>query len=404
MSAASDRIPSKRGTIVLLGALAALGPFSIDTYLPAFPIIARDFGVTVGRVDFTMATYFLGICLGQLAYGPLMDRFGRRTPLLWGLAIYTAASLACAASPAVETLAALRFLQALGGCAGMVAGRALVRDLFPAEAAEVFSSLMLVMGVAPVVAPSVGGLLVGALGWRSIFVFLALVALALLAVLAGNLADVHVRHREQSFRPRDLVSGWLAVLGHREFLLWGVGGSIASGGLYAYLAGSPGAYMEGLGLDRTVYAWVFAVNAAGLIGGSQLNRWLLVRFTGERIVRAAVIGQVLTAGALVACAVSGWRAPTYPMVWLFLVGHGLTNPNISALALRPFGRTAASASALMGSLQMASGALLAGLVGLVPGSPILAMSLGMFAAVAGGLAVLAGVDRSGSRVGVVGAD
>jgi MFS transporter, DHA1 family, multidrug resistance protein len=392
-SARPERMRSRRGIIVLLGALAAIGPFSIDTYLPAFPTIASEFGVAVSRVGLSMATFFLGICLGQLAYGPLMDRFGRKTPLLWGLALYAAASLACAFAPGILSLSALRFLQALGGCAGMVAGRALVRDLFPTETAEVFSSLMLVMGIAPVVAPTVGGWLVGILGWRAIFVFLALVGSILLVVLGRGLPDTHLRHREQSFHPAALAKGWLAVLGHHDFLLWGIGGSVASGGLFAYLAASPAAYMDGLGLSRTVYAWVFAVNASGLIGASQVNRQLLRRFPGERIVRVALIGQLLSAAILVGCAASGLRLVAYPSVWIFLFGHGLAFPNVSALALRPFGRTTGSASALMGSLQMASGAALAGLVGLLPVPPILAMGIGMLAAAAGGLAVLGAVDR-----------
>lgn len=388
-----ERTTSRCGTIVLLGALAALGPFSIDTYLPAFPTIARDLGVSVGRIDFSLATYFLGICLGQLAYGPLMDRYGRRTPLLWGLGLYAIASLLCAAAPDDTALSALRFLQALGGCAGMVAGRALVRDLFPTEAAQVFSSLMLVMGIAPVVAPAIGGWIAAALGWRAIFVFLALVAVVLFAVLARGLPDTHLRHTEQSFHPRDLAKGWLAVLRERDFLLWGLGGSLASGGLFAYLTGSPAAYMHGLGLSSGAYSWVFAVNAAGLIGASQFNRWLLGRLSSERIVRLVLLGQFLSAIALVACAARGWHAATYPLVWLFLFGHGLAFPNVSALAMAPFERNAGSASALMGSMQMAGGAVLAGLVGVLPGPPVLTMGVGMLVAVVGGLAVLAVVDR-----------
>jgi DHA1 family bicyclomycin/chloramphenicol resistance-like MFS transporter len=388
-----ERTRSRRGIIVLLGALAALGPFSIDTYLPAFPAIARDLGVSVGRIDFSLATFFLGICLGQLAYGPLMDRYGRRTPLLWGLGLYAIASLLCAAAPTDTALAALRFLQALGGCAGMVAGRALVRDLFPTEAAQVFGSLMLVMGIAPVVAPSIGGWIAAVMGWRAIFVFLSFVAVALFAMIARGLPDTHVRHVEQSFHPRELAKGWLAVLREREFLLWGIGGSIASGGLFAYLTGSPAAYMEGLGLSSATYSWVFAVNAAGLIAASQLSQVLLRRFTSERIVRSVLVGQFLSAIALVACAAFGFRFAAFPLVWIFLFGHGLAYPNVSALAMAPFGRTAGSASALMGSLQMASGALLAGLVGLLPVPPILAMAVGMLVAVAGGLAVLVVVDR-----------
>jgi DHA1 family bicyclomycin/chloramphenicol resistance-like MFS transporter len=271
----------------------------------------------------------------------------------------------------------------------MVAGRALVRDLFPTEAAQVFSSLMLVMGIAPVIAPSIGGWIAAAMGWRTIFVFLALVATALFAMIARGLPDTHIRHTEQSFRLGAMATGWLAVLRERDFLLWGIGGSIASGGLFAYLTGSPAAYMQELGLSSTTFSWVFAINAAGLIGASQLNHWLLGKMTSERIVCLALMGQFLSALALVACAHVGIRQAVFPLVWLCVFGNGLVFPNVSALAMRPFARTAGSASALMGSLQMASGALLAGLVGLLPVAPILAMAIGLLVAFAGGLAALA---------------
>ncbi|MCB9497445.1 MAG: multidrug effflux MFS transporter [Fibrobacteria bacterium] len=393
----NERTLTRRGTIFLLGALAAMGPFSIDTYLPAFPEIARDLGVTVGQVGFSLATYFFGICLGQLVYGPLMDRYGRRTPLLWGLALYLGASLLCAFSPTVLTLSTLRFVQALGGCAGMVAGRALVRDLFPDEAAQVFSSLILVMGVAPIVAPSVGGWLVALWGWRSIFLFLSLVSAILFLLILRKLPDRYRPDPTHSFHPRALAKGWLAVLSQRDFLLWGIGGSFGAGGLFAYLAGSPATYMEGLGLSSRTYAWVFAINAAGLIGASQTNRWLLRHFPGDRIVRLAMLGQLLSALGLVGAVTLRFSPAVYPLVWLFLFGQGLTYPNVSALAMAPFGRTAGSASALMGSFQMASGALLSGLVGILPGPPALPMALAMVTAIAVGLGFIALIDRRPDR-------
>jgi DHA1 family bicyclomycin/chloramphenicol resistance-like MFS transporter len=375
--------------VVLLGALSALGPFSIDTYLPAFPTIASEFGVPVGRVGDSLAAYFLGICLGQLAYGPWMDRVGRRKPLLLGLGLYAVASLACALSPSVPALVALRLLQALGGCAGMVASRALVRDLFPTEAAQVFSSLMLVMGVAPVVAPTVGGWLLALAGWRSIFLFLAFVSLVLLAILSRRLPEVRPSAHGSVFDVRTLAAEWWEIFRHREFVRWGIGGSLAAGGLYAYLAGSPGAYMQDLGLSTGAYSRVFALNAAGLIGASQCNRPLLRRFRGETVAAGALVLQILSALALLVCAWLGFGSATYPLVWSTLFGLGLANPNLGALVLRPFGRAAGSASALMGSFQMAAGAGLAGLVGILPLRPTQAMSVALLCA-AGGGAVLIG--------------
>lgn len=380
---------SRRSIVVLLGALAALGPFSIDTYLPAFPDIASTYGVSVGRVGDTLAAYFLGICVGQLAYGPWMDRSGRRVPLLVGLAVYALASLACAAAPGVGALAGLRLLQALGGCAGMVASRALVRDLFPSEAAQILSSLLLVMGVAPVIAPSVGGWLAALAGWRSIFVFLALVSIVLFAVLWRSLPEPPRHPHLRSLRPRSLLAEWWEILRHPHFVAWGFGGSLASGGLYAYLAGSPAGYMQDMGLASTVYAWVFALNACGMIAASQLNRPLLRRFRSEVVARAALLVQILSSIAVIAASVTGIHWIVYPALWLFLFGYGLASPNIGALVLRPFGHNAGSASALSGSLQMAGGALLAGLVGILPMPPLAAMGTAQVAAVAGGLAVMA---------------
>lgn len=381
--------PSRRRIVVLLGALAALGPFSIDTYLPAFPEIASTFGVPTARVGDTLAAYFLGISLGQLAYGPWMARVGRRKPLLWGLGLYMLASLACATAQGFHALVALRFLQALGGCAGMVASRALVRDLFPSEAAQVFSSLMLVMGVAPLVAPAVGGWLAALAGWRSIFLFLAVIAVVLIGVLWRQLPETIPTGSPGSLRPGDILQGWWRIVRHPEFVVWGIGGSIASGGLYAYLAGSPGAYMQGLGLDGGTYAWVFALNAGGMILASQFNRPLLRRFSGERIVLSAFALQILSIVVLIGFAAMGILWPAYPLAWLFLFAHGLGNPNVAALVLRPFGHDASNASALMGSFQMASGALLAGLVGILPFPPLLAMGTAMVVATGGALLVIA---------------
>lgn len=379
--------------MILLGSLAALGPFSIDTYLPAFPEIASAFGVPVGRVGDTLAAYFLGICLGQLGYGPWMDRVGRRKPLLVGLSLYALASLACAASPGILSLAALRFLQALGGCAGMVAGRALVRDLFPSDAAQVLSSLLLVMGVAPVIAPTVGGWLAALAGWRSIFLFLALVSLTLFVVLWRSLPEPPGHPNPRSTRRRPLAAQWREILRHPHFVAWGFGGSIASGGLYAYLAGSPAGYMQDMGLGSAVYAWVFALNAGGMVVASQLNRPLLRRFRSETLVRSALGLQILSSLGVLAASATGAHWIAYPALWLFLFGHGLANPNIGALVLRPFGHNAGSASALSGSLQMACGALLAGLVGILPLPPLAAMGTAQIAAVAGGLLLMTSERR-----------
>lgn len=384
----AGKTSSRTGLVILLGSLAALGPFAIDTYLPAFPEIAREFGTDVGHIGLSLSSYFLGICLGQLFYGPILDRYGRRTPLLWGLGVFTAASLLCAWAPSTEALIALRFVQALGGCAGMVAGRALVRDLFPDDAADVFSSLMLVMGVAPIIAPGVGGWLTSLWGWPSIFYFLAVVSLLVTFAIAMRLPTVHIRNEDQTLHPVQVARGYLGIFRERTFLAWGLSGSFVSGGLFAYIAGSPAVYMDLFGMSKATFSWFFAINAMGLIGASQVNRVLLKRHTSERISTVVLVCQCIASLGLVASAWFHFAPGVYVLVWLFLFGQGFAFPNTSALAMRPFGINAGSASALLGSLQMASGALLSGLVSMLPGGSALPMALGMALSAIGALLLL----------------
>src|SRR5690606_1260295 len=231
-------------TLLILGALSAFGPLAIDFYLPSFPTLARQFGTDVEHVQLSLAAYFVGISIGQLFYGPLADRFGRRVPLLVGVALFTVASLACALAPNLEWLVAARFVQALGGCAGMVITRAVVRDLCdPLASAKVFSQLVLVMGLAPILAPLGGGLLLNTLGWPSIFHSLSIFAgLCLLAVLLW-LPET----RPQNLQPAPLSGAfgqYRALLGNAPFMGYSLAGGVAMAGMFAYIAGSPFIFIE----------------------------------------------------------------------------------------------------------------------------------------------------------------
>jgi len=392
---ASSPAITRKGIVVLLGALAAIGPFSIDTYLPAFGRIASEFGTDVGKVGLSLSSYFAGICLGQLVYGPLMDRFGRRAPLLWGLALFAIASLLCAQAVGIPSLVALRFLQALGGCAGMVAGRALVRDLFPDEAADIFSSMMLVMGVAPVIAPSVGTWITETLGWRSIFGFLFAVSLTLLGFIAWKLPVVHTADEKEPLHLRTIASDYIGVMRQRSFQRYGMWGSLVSGGLFAYIAGSPGTYMGVFGLSRTLYGWTFAINAVALIAGSQINRWWLRRATPETIVRSTLLVQSITAILLAFAASLGLSFGVFALVWVFLLCQGFLNPNITALAMRPFRHHAGIASALVGALQMGFGAILSGIVSIMPEGTATPMATGMLISSIGGALLMTIPVREG---------
>ncbi|WP_225000176.1 multidrug effflux MFS transporter [Cesiribacter sp. SM1] len=346
--------------ILVLGALAALGPFSIDMYLPGFPAIAKDLQTDIAHVGFSLTSYFVGISVGQLIYGPVIDRYGRRTPLLIGLFLYLLAAIGCAFAPDVFWLIGLRLLLALGGCVGMVAGRAIVRDLFPAsETAKVFSTLILVMGVAPIVAPTLGGFVTASFGWRHIFTALTLIAAALLFMVYRLLPESKQPDASVSLQPKKVLKDYLMVLKDPEFITYSIAGSVAFAGMFAYISGSPFVFMEYFGLSETYYGWLFGLNAFGFILGSQINRLLLKRKTAEQITRRASVFQGVLGLLLAVGTVWGVLDVTGTLVLIFgfLFCSGFVAPNATAVALSPFTRYAGSASALLGSIQMVAGAL-----------------------------------------------
>ncbi len=363
--------------VLILGALSAFGPLAIDFYLPAFPAMAQAFATDEQHVQATLAAYFLGLSIGQLAYGPVADRFGRRKPLLFGVTLFTLASLACAYAPNLDTLIVARFVQALGGCAGMVLSRAIVSDNCDAVgSAKVFSQLMLVMGLAPILAPMLGGVLVNLAGWQSIFLALSLFSAgALLAVSLGlpeSLpADV----------PRQPLSGalrqYLRLVGDRVFLGHAVTGGIAIAGMFAYIAGSPFIFIKLYGVPAEHFGWLFGTNAAGFILVAQVNARLLSRH-GPAWLLVRAVGVYLAAG-LVLLAVAASR-PEH--LWMLLVplfvcisSLGCIIPNASACAMNGQGARAGSASALMGCLQFSVAAGAAALVGALDDGSAVPMSL-----------------------------
>jgi MFS transporter, DHA1 family, multidrug resistance protein len=354
-----------RTIILVLGALAALGPFAIDMYLPGFPAIAKDLKTDIAHVGLSLTSYFIGIALGQLIYGPLIDRFGRKKPLIIGLSIFVLASLGCALAPSVEWLIGLRLLLALGGCVGMVASRAMVRDLFPLkDIPNVFSTLMLVMGVAPIIAPTIGGYVTAHLGWQYIFVVLATIAAAVLFAVARLLPESRGADASISLKPKFILRDFSLVFRERTFLTYAVSGSLAAAGMFAYISGSPYVFMEHFGLTDTQYGIAFAMNAAGYILGSQVNRLLLRRSTSKQLTLKIGFIQFVAAIALVFGSVTGSLSAlgTLALLFIFMFSLGIINPNASALAMSPFTKNAGSASAILGSLQMGTGALASALV------------------------------------------
>jgi DHA1 family bicyclomycin/chloramphenicol resistance-like MFS transporter len=353
--------------ILILGMLSAIGPFSIDMYLPGFPAIAENLHTSVDYVAYSLSSFFIGICAGQLICGPLLDRFGRKTPLCIGLILYIFASVGCAYAGSVEALILFRFLQALGGCVGMVAPNAIVRDVFPVEEnAKVFSLLILILGVSPILAPTAGSYVIAAYGWPVVFIILAVVtALILLAVIFW-LPESKKPDKTFSLKPKPILTGFANVLKQPQFATYAFAGAIASAGLFAYLAGSPFVFMELYGVSEQQYGWIFSAIAVGLIGCSQLNNLLLKRYSSAQILRVVLLTQSAI-GLVLVILTAVEQANLYSttsLIFLFLSCQGFTFPNSAALAMAPFTKGAGSASALMGAFQMGCGALASALVGL----------------------------------------
>jgi len=354
-------------SILILGALSAFGPLAIDFYLPAFPAMALAFGTDEQHVQLTLAAYFLGLSIGQLVYGPIADRFGRRVPLLSGVVLFTLASLACAFAPNLEWLMGARFIQALGGCAGMVISRAIVSDKCDAVgSAKVFSQLMLVMGLAPILAPMLGGLLVNTTGWQSIFLVLTgFSALAALAVALG-LPESMPAHL-----PRQPLSGALRQYGRLlmapVFLGHALTGGIAIAGMFAYIAGSPFVFIKLYGVPPEHFGWLFGTNAAGFILVAQVNARLLAK-RGPAFLLVRAVWVYLAAGLALLAVSSLHTEHLWPLLiplFICIASLGCILPNASACAMNGQGARAGSASALLGCLQFSVAAGAAALVGIL---------------------------------------
>lgn len=360
--------------IIVLGALTAIGPFSIDTYLPALPNVALDLGASISTIQLSLASFFLGMAIGQLIVGPIADRFGRKPPLYVGLGLYFVATLGCALAPSASALIGARFVQALGGSAGGVIARAIVRDRFPpTETARVFSLLTLVMGIAPIVAPSLGGVLLALFGWRAIFGFLTVLAALLLAATWLRLPETRPADKGISLRLPAVLRGFAAIGRNPRFLQFSLVGGLAAAGMFAYIAASSFVYIELFGVPATRYGWIFGLNALGLVSAGQINRVWLRRRTSEQILERVVPVQ-LAAGVcllLVALLSLGGLAAMLLFNFLFVATLGFVLPNTTALGLAPFSRDAGSASALMGALQSIIASLAASTVSaLHNGTPV----------------------------------
>ncbi len=366
--------------IVILGSLTALAPFSIDMYLPGFPAIANDLHTTASKVSLSLSGFFIGISVGQLLYGPLLDKFGRKKPLYAGLLIYIVASVGCSFASDIDSLIGLRFVEAIGGCSASVAAMAMVRDLFPVkDSAKVYSLLMLVVGASPMVAPTIGGYITAGIGWEAVFLVLAGMGLAMLIAGALWLPDSYQPDPDIQLKPLPILKNFISVLRNPQFTTYALTASVSLSGLFAYVASSPMVFMEVFHTGQKSYGWIFAFLSIGLIGSSQFNAMLLRKYSSENIIRTMLAGQLIFSSILLIVSISGFLNLPLIILLLFLILScvGILHPNAAALSLAPFSKNAGSASAVMGAIQMGAGAFITIIISIFEDISILPMAFAM---------------------------
>ena len=354
---ASIRRPSL-GEILLLGSLTAFGAVTIDLYLPTLPAIARDYGTSAAAVQLTLSTFFVGMALGQLFFGPLSDRIGRRPTILIGCAVYVAASLFCALAPTIEALVAGRFFQALGCCAAMVTCRAIVRDRYDhRDSARIFSLLMLVLAIAPLLAPTVGGWIAAAAGWHAVFYAFVAVGVAISAAVGLRLDESRSAATAQAARGQDVLSAYARLLGHKRLIGYLLVGAANGATLFSYIAASPDLVVNSWGFSESQFGLVFAAIAVGVVGSSQVNRLLLKHRSPDAILAWATLGAAAAGVALWLVALLD--APVLVVlaaVFVALSSNGLIAANASAGALNVDPLWAGAISGLMGGINFGMGA------------------------------------------------
>lgn len=361
--------PPRFFIICLLGALSVISPFSIDMYLPAFGQVAHDLGVPTTTVSLTLSIYFIGMALGQIFYGPLLDRFGRKKPLLCGLSLYIVAALLCALAPDMRTLVACRFLQAVGGCVAGVASLAMVRDFFPPEdSAKILSRLFLFIAVSPLLAPTIGGAVAIAVGWKAVFFVLAVIVCLIMVLIFFLLPESHRPDTGISLKPLPILREYWSIFKNPRFTTYALAGAFSFAGLFTYVAGSPIVFMDGFHLSPTVYSGIFAFLAMGFIGASQFNVLLLKKQNSQQLFSRVLTLQVIVGIIFTAGTYLGWYGlpATLVLFFLFLSCSGITYPNAAATALAPFTRNIGSASALLGFLQLGVGSFISTGISIVP--------------------------------------
>jgi MFS transporter, DHA1 family, multidrug resistance protein len=383
-------LPSRPALIVILGSMVAIGPLSIDMYLPGLPEITRSLHASAASVQLTLTAVVAGLALGQLVAGPLSDRVGRRRPLIAGLVTYAGVSLLCALAPSVGVLMGLRFLQGLAGGAGIVIGRAVVRDLYAgAAAARLFSSLMLVTGLAPILAPVIGAQVLKITDWQGIFVVLAALALAIVTLAAVALPETLPAARRDRGGLAHTLHTLRNLLAQRSFLGYALTAALAFGALFAYISGSSFVLQDVYGLSPQAFSLAFGVNGLGLVAGSQINARLVGRY-GPGVLLERALRVIVTAAAVLVAVVSVGDLGVWPVIiatFVVMSSLSFVMPNSTALALADQAKVAGTASALLGVIQFLVGGLAAPLVGIGGTGSALPMAVVMLSLATGAVAV-----------------
>ncbi|MCR5876337.1 multidrug effflux MFS transporter [Phenylobacterium sp. J426] len=379
------------GLVVMLGALTGMGPLAIDMYLPSLPAIAEGLSATSGQAQATVSAFLAGMAIGQFFYGPAADRFGRRPAILVGVVIFLVASVGCALATSPAQLLLGRFVQALGACAGGVVSRAVVRDQFDhRDTARVLSLLMLVMGLAPILAPLLGGLLLTFGGWRLNFWFMAVFG-ALLAVAAVlRLRETRTEETTLQAQSESPLQAYGALLRQPRLIGYALAGALNGATLFTYIASSPELLIETYGFSPQAFGWIFGLNAVGIIGANQVNRWLLRTRTPDQVLSVVSVAAFAFAIALMVAALTGLgeRWTVLPLLFLVLASYGLMGGNTTAGALSIDPRRAGSTSALLGGLSFGAGALASNLAGVFHDGTPRPMAIVMLLALGGSMLAL----------------
>jgi DHA1 family bicyclomycin/chloramphenicol resistance-like MFS transporter len=388
--------PRQRLSLVLvLGFLIAMGPLTIDMYLPSLPTISADLGATAAAVQLTLTGTLAGLALGQLLVGPVSDAVGRRTPLLFGVGVHIVASICCVLAPNLAVLGTLRVLQGLGAAAAAVIAMAIVRDQFTGlPAAKILSRLMLVMGAAPILAPTLGGITLTWTSWRGVFVVLTLFGIAILTVTALALPETLPAERRRNGGVAGTVRDYGRLFSDRAYIGLILVAGLAMAAMFAYVSGSSFVLQEQYGLSEQQFGFVFGAGAVGLITATQLNVRLLSRWSPSQVLIASLAGGAASGVILLVFAATGFGGLPGVLVplWLVLASAGLALPNAPALALSRHGEAAGTAAALLGAVQFGVGALAAPLVGIL-GTDAVAMAIVIAAGMLSAITVLLLVVR-----------